>query len=283
MASSRSAASRDRRALWGAIGVSLAWHLLGFAALALAVGAGGRSAGVAAAGARGGGGGVVFVELVPGEAEDAGAPDAVVEEPRTRDETPPAPIVARRRVAAAAARTVAPVAPFARPEVRAARPVALAEASETPETPPSPSDAATRASDAPAGEASTPTRRAAAPRASASPGAGSSPGAAGERGSGGSGAATGGALERVARPAAPLRPRYPEGARERGEEASVVVEAWVTPRGRVERALVRSSAGAEFDDAALEAVRAARFHPARRDGAPVASRVAMRLHFALER
>jgi len=87
----------------------------------------------------------------------------------------------------------------------------------------------------------------------------------------------------VARPASEIRPRYPRAARERGDEAEVIVEAWVAPSGRVARARVRAGAGDEFDAAALEAVREARFHPAWRDGQPVASVVAMRLHFELER
>jgi protein TonB len=95
------------------------------------------------------------------------------------------------------------------------------------------------------------------------------------------GAASEGPLSRVARPASEIRPRYPEAARERGDEAEVVVEAWVAASGRVERAQVRASAGREFDAAALEAVRRARFYPASRDGKPVASAVAMRLHFEL--
>jgi len=96
------------------------------------------------------------------------------------------------------------------------------------------------------------------------------------------GAASEGPLSRVARPASEIRPRYPEAARERGDEAEVVVEAWVAANGRVERARVQASAGREFDAAALEAVRQARFYPASRDGKPVASAVAMRLHFELK-
>jgi len=87
----------------------------------------------------------------------------------------------------------------------------------------------------------------------------------------------------VARPASRIEPHYPDSARWRGDEGEVVVEAWIAASGRVERARVRRSAGPDFDEAALAAVREARFHPASRDGTPVASRVAMRLHFELER
>jgi protein TonB len=91
-----------------------------------------------------------------------------------------------------------------------------------------------------------------------------------------------GRVDRVARPVGQVRPHYPSRARQRGEEADVIVEVWVGARGDVDRVAVSRSAGAEFDEAALAAVRKARFHPALRDGAPVPSRVALRLHFRLE-
>jgi TonB family protein len=131
------------------------------------------------------------------------------------------------------------------------------------------------------------------PAAAAPPAVSSAPPAAGPAaagpprgvaGSAPSGAPAGrGHLSRVARPAAEIRARYPEAARARGDEAEVIVEAWVAASGRVADAWVRSSAGPAFDSAALEAVRRARFHPAWRDGEPVDSQVAMRLHFELER
>jgi len=92
-----------------------------------------------------------------------------------------------------------------------------------------------------------------------------------------------GRLDRVARPVGRIRPRYPELARQRGEEADVVVAVWVGARGDVDRVAVSSSAGAEFDAAAVAAVEKARFHPALRDGEQVPSRVALRLHFRLDR
>jgi len=92
-----------------------------------------------------------------------------------------------------------------------------------------------------------------------------------------------GPLARVARPLSEIRPDYPMSARRRGDEAEVIVEAWVGPNGRVARTRVRKSGGRDFDTAAVDAVREARFAPAWRDGGPVASVVAMRLHFELER
>jgi protein TonB len=87
----------------------------------------------------------------------------------------------------------------------------------------------------------------------------------------------------VAAPASSIRPHYPPRARQRGEEADVTVEVWVGARGEVDRIAVADSAGAEFDAAAIEAVQRARFHPALRDGAGVPSRLALLLHFRLDR
>jgi protein TonB len=92
-----------------------------------------------------------------------------------------------------------------------------------------------------------------------------------------------GRLDRVARPAGSIRPHYPPRARQRGEEADVIVDVWVGALGNVDRAAVSRSAGPDFDAAALAAVEKARFHPALRDGKQVPSRVALRLHFRLER
>ena len=91
-----------------------------------------------------------------------------------------------------------------------------------------------------------------------------------------------GQLDRLARPAAPIKPHYPPRARQRGDEGDVIVDAWVGSQGEANRVAVARSAGAEFDQAALAAVRGARFHPALRKGRPVPSRVALRLHFQLE-
>ena len=63
----------------------------------------------------------------------------------------------------------------------------------------------------------------------------------------------------------------------------MTVEVWVGAEGEVDRIAVSNSAGAEFDAAAIEAVQRARFHPALRDGERVPSRVALLLHFRLER
>jgi TonB family protein len=63
----------------------------------------------------------------------------------------------------------------------------------------------------------------------------------------------------------------------------VTVEVWVGAEGEVDQIAVSNSAGTEFDTAAIEAVQRARFYPALRDGERVPSRVALLLHFRLER
>ena len=88
--------------------------------------------------------------------------------------------------------------------------------------------------------------------ASPAPGPAGGPLPSGDLGPGG-GYETG-RVDRVARPVGQVRPHYPARARQRGEEADVVVAVWVGAGGDVDRAAVSSSAGPEFDAAALAAV-----------------------------
>lgn len=90
-----------------------------------------------------------------------------------------------------------------------------------------------------------------------------------------------GQVDRAARPSRPIRPAYPTRARRRGEESTVVVQAWVDARGEVAFASVIESGGEEFDDSARFAVHRSRFEPALLRGESVASRVALRIHFDL--
>lgn len=60
----------------------------------------------------------------------------------------------------------------------------------------------------------------------------------------------------------PIRPKYPRASRRRGEEGVVQVEVTVDERGQAEAASVHVSSGfKELDEAALEAVKAAKFTP----------------------
>lgn len=65
-------------------------------------------------------------------------------------------------------------------------------------------------------------------------------------------------------------PRYPPLSRRMGEEGTVVLRVELDVHGKVCAARVTGSSGfARLDDAALEAVRNWRCHPAQRDGQPV--------------
>jgi len=85
-----------------------------------------------------------------------------------------------------------------------------------------------------------------------------------------------------AEPTSEVRPVYPAASIRRGEEGLVVIEAHVSADGRVLVARVaESSSHVRLDRAAAQAVRAARFRPARRNGVNVASWVAVRIRFQL--
>ena len=85
------------------------------------------------------------------------------------------------------------------------------------------------------------------------------------------------------RPKRDIRPDYPKGARQRGEQGDVVVEIRVTAEGTVAAADVVTSCGfAELDEAAVRAVKAAKFAPARSGREPVASTARLKLSFKLK-
>ena len=69
-----------------------------------------------------------------------------------------------------------------------------------------------------------------------------------------------------------IKPDYPKGARQRGEQGEVILEIRVNAAGIVDRVDVVSSCGfSELDEAAVRAARTARFTPAKSGGSPVAS------------
>ena len=76
---------------------------------------------------------------------------------------------------------------------------------------------------------------------------------------------------------------YPEGARERGEEGSVAIIFEVTPEGRSSNMRIVASCGfAELEQAAIQAVKRARFTPARRGSAAVPATARLTLTFRLK-
>jgi protein TonB len=79
-----------------------------------------------------------------------------------------------------------------------------------------------------------------------------------------------------------IRPIYPPGARARGEEGSVTVRAVVTSAGKAQTAeVVRSSGYPALDQAAMNAVRRARFIPARKGRMPIESETSLMFRFNL--
>ena len=85
------------------------------------------------------------------------------------------------------------------------------------------------------------------------------------------------------RPKRDIRPDYPKGARQRGEQGDVVVEIRVGADGLVAAAHIVTSCGfAELDAAALKAVKAAKFAPARSGREAVASTARLKLSFKLK-
>jgi periplasmic protein TonB len=75
---------------------------------------------------------------------------------------------------------------------------------------------------------------------------------------------------------------YPMPLRERGIEGTVLLRVRVDAEGRAADVhLLQASGWRLFDEAALQAVRACRFIPARRDGAALASWVEFPVRFAL--
>ncbi len=91
---------------------------------------------------------------------------------------------------------------------------------------------------------------------------------------------------RVDAPPAPrrsIRPKYPDGARKRGEQGNVTLELEVNVQGIVVDVKVAAGCGfAELEQAAVAAARKALFLPAKRDGKPVASRARLTLTFRLK-
>ena len=84
-------------------------------------------------------------------------------------------------------------------------------------------------------------------------------------------------------PKSSIKPEYPAVSRERGEQGEVLPDIAVTAEGTVSEARVVSSSGfTALDDAAVKAVRRARFIPAKSEGRAVSGRVRLTLAFRLK-
>lgn len=85
------------------------------------------------------------------------------------------------------------------------------------------------------------------------------------------------------KPCKTIKPDYPKGARQRGEQGEVLLEIRVDAAGIVASVNIISSCGfSELDEAAVRAVRTARFTPAKSGGSPVASTARLKLYFRLK-
>lgn len=74
---------------------------------------------------------------------------------------------------------------------------------------------------------------------------------------------------------------YPQLARQAGIEGRVLVQFMVEEDGTVQDAQVLRGVGSGLDEAALEAVRQARFRPGYKDGAPARMRMVLPITFVL--
>lgn len=85
------------------------------------------------------------------------------------------------------------------------------------------------------------------------------------------------------RPQRAIRPEYPKGARQRGEQGNVILEIEIGADGVCVAAKVAVSCGfAELDAAAVKAALAARFVPAKAGNSPVSSVARLTLSFRLK-
>lgn len=90
-------------------------------------------------------------------------------------------------------------------------------------------------------------------------------------------------IEAPPRPKKTIRPAYPDGSRRRGEQGEVVLAIEIAEDGSVSSASVATSSGyPELDAAALKAVRAAVFSPAKSNGRAVAASARLALKFKLK-
>ncbi|TVR87089.1 MAG: energy transducer TonB [Spirochaetaceae bacterium] len=82
------------------------------------------------------------------------------------------------------------------------------------------------------------------------------------------------------RPLAEISPEYPVQARRRGMEGVVVIRVTISPSGEpVDTTIVSPSAHAQLNEAAISAVRAARFRPGTIDESPAEMSVSIRIVF----
>ena len=91
------------------------------------------------------------------------------------------------------------------------------------------------------------------------------------------------AVDKPPTPRRRIKPEYPNGARQRGEEGDVTIELDVSSDGTVDGTRIVASCGfAELEQAAIQAVKRARFTPARRGSAAVPATARLTITFRLK-
>ncbi len=91
-----------------------------------------------------------------------------------------------------------------------------------------------------------------------------------------------GAVQELPVPLDPIRPRYPERARQAGLEGLVVLEAYIDASGKVRRVEIIRSPDNEMSSSAVETLLGTRFIPARVNGKNHAVRMRVPLRFTLQ-
>lgn len=90
-------------------------------------------------------------------------------------------------------------------------------------------------------------------------------------------------VDRLPQAIGSISPKYPDLARQRGQEGSLKLMVKIDELGRVRDVeVVEANPTGVFDEAALEAFRNARFEPAMKDGRPVRYQAYIRVEFKLE-
>ncbi|MGY8763742.1 MAG: energy transducer TonB [Fidelibacterota bacterium] len=85
------------------------------------------------------------------------------------------------------------------------------------------------------------------------------------------------------RPKSAIRPIYPEIAQEAGIEGVVVVQAFIDQNGRVKETLIlKGVPNTGLDEAAMEAIRRTKFHPAEQRERPVGVWISIPVNFRLK-
>lgn len=79
-----------------------------------------------------------------------------------------------------------------------------------------------------------------------------------------------------------VKPKYPRLARRLGKEGRVVLRLFIDEDGKLINVEIIKSAGYGFDEAAIDAIKASTFNPAKMRGTPIASKAVLPIRFRLE-